>query len=442
MISLEWNHAHIGRLKYPRSNTVTRELPEVYSNLLASEFSQGQLQFLDLAFRDEMTNDIHQLLPHIRKFKHMLLLGIGGSALGTRALQKAFFPQQDHYNHSGPWLWILDNVDPGELNTVINVLPPSETLVVVVSKSGGTIETLAQFFLVKKWFVDLMPETWREHFVFVTDPNSGFLREESAIDNIPALSIPPSLGGRYSVVSPVGMLPAAFIGLPWESFLDGIISINASIASNPTSVETLVNHPAFQLAKWANDLQLLDYNQLIFFSYIPSWASFGQWFAQLWAESLGKEGRGTMPIPAVGVTDQHSLQQMFLDGPKNKGCIQIYSPDSRNDLIFPQTIPDKWHWLRGKPFSDLLNAETLAAAAALAHHEVPLLRIRVSNTDMFNAGEIMGMLMTATVLSGMFLNINPLDQPAVELGKRLAYSRLGSLDYPSENDMLQKFMSE
>lgn len=167
---------------------------------------------------------------------------------------------------------------------------------------------------------------------------------------------------------------------------------------------------------------------------------FRQWFGQLWAESLGKNGKGTMPLPAVGVTDQHSLQQMFLDGPADKGCIQLHCPNLCKGPQFPDDVPDSWEWLRGKTFGDLLNAETLGSAAALVHNGVPLTRLEVAESSMRAAGEVMGLLMATTVLTGWLMNINPLDQPAVELGKRLAYSRLGSSSYPEEAAILKAFL--
>ncbi len=443
MYTLDWKHAYAGRMRGDGCNPspdAAAEL-EICTARLAGEMTAGRLPFLDLPFRQEMTTGIETLLPRLMRFRHMVVLGIGGSALGTRALQKAFFPCQDRFGHAGPWLWVLDNVDAAELESIMTTLDPAETLIVPVSKSGGTIETLAQYFITRDWMCRTLPESWREHFIFVTDARTGFLREEAERENIPALNVPDNLGGRYSVISAVGMLPAAFMGLPWQEFLDGIQSVNAQLVDNPGSAETLRKHPAWRLANWCSDLYLNDYSQLIFFSYIPAWASFGQWFGQLWAESLGKNGKGTMPLPAVGVTDQHSLQQMFLDGPKDKGCIQLHCSDTPQDLRFPQTIPDAWSWLRGKPFAELLQAETLGAAAALARHGVPLTRLRVKHADMHSAGEIMGLLMATTVLTGLIMDINPLDQPAVELGKRLACSRLGSKNYPEEAALLAEFLA-
>lgn len=446
MHTLDWKHAWTGRLlttapTRPQALKLLEPQLDSCNARLIGEVASGKLPFLNLPFRSSLTARLKALTPQLRRFKHMVVLGIGGSALGTRALQKAFVPQQDLPNHQGPWLWILDNVDADVLEAQMATLNPEETIVVPVSKSGGTIETLAQYFFMKAWLQKALPDTWHEHMLLVTDEKKGYLREEADRHNIVSLPVPDHLGGRYSVLSAVGLVPAAFMGLPWEDFLEGAASVNAPLVNDELGKpENLRNHPAWALANWCFELSRHDYSQLIFFTYIPSWASFGQWFGQLWAESLGKNGKGTMPLPAVGVTDQHSLQQMFLDGPADKGCIQLHCPNLSKGPQFPDDVPDSWEWLRGKTFGDLLNAETLGSAAALVHNGVPLTRLEAAESSMRAAGEVMGLLMATTVLTGWLMNINPLDQPAVELGKRLAYSRLGSSSYPEEAAILKAFL--
>lgn len=441
---LDWKHAWTGRLAdaFSDESHAFRISPQLdsCSARLVGEVTAGRLPFLNLPFRTSLTARLRTLTPHLRRFKHMVVLGIGGSALGTRALQKAFFPQQDRPNHQGPWLWILDNVDADVLEAQMESLDPNETIIVPVSKSGGTIETLAQYFFMKAWLQKALPDTWNEHLLLVTDERKGYLREEAERHNIASLPVPDHLGGRYSVLSAVGLVPAAFMGLEWEAFLDGAASVNAPLVDALGTPETLAQHPAWELANWCHTLSQNKYSQLIFFTYIPAWAAFGQWFGQLWAESLGKMGKGTMPLPAVGVTDQHSLQQMFLDGPADKGCIQLHCPNLSSGPIFPADIPDTWSWLRGKSFGALLDAETLGSAAALSNSGVPLVRLEVGTPSLRAAGQTMGLLMATTVLTGWLMSINPLDQPAVELGKRLAYSRLGATNYPEEAAMLRRFL--
>ena len=440
MYSLDWNHAWAGRLNPPSGTSAPHSETAIgLARKLASEASAGRLPFLDMPYMPDLILQLQELEPRLKRFKHMVILGIGGSALGTRALQKAFFPQQDQPGHTGPWLWIADNVDAATLEAWLSRLDPAETVITVVSKSGGTIETLSQYFLIRPWLEKALGDAWTEHCVFVTDEKSGYLREEATRRNITALQVPDYLGGRYSVLSAVGLIPAAFLGLPWREIVEGSLSVTRQLVQAEPS--GLGAHPAWKTAVWADALARAGYSQLIFFVYMPQWASFKDWFAQLWAESLGKDGKGTMPLPAVGVTDQHSLQQMFLDGPKDKGCILVSSPGLPLGPAFPTDIPDKWSWLRGKRFGELLEAEGLGSSAALAHAGVPLLRLNLEQSDARSAGELMGFCMAATLLTGWLMGINPLDQPAVELGKRLAYARLGSEDYPQEAAMLSDFLN-
>ena len=434
--SLEWSRAYTARLSESDAAGCEARSAEL-AQRLARETAAGELPFLSMPYRAKLEVEMAPLIPRLKAYKHMLVLGIGGSALGARAMQRAFAPGQDGPGHKGPWLWIADNVCAEQFEALLAKLSPSETVVVCISKSGGTIETLAQYFLVRDWLKAALGECWQEQMIVVTDERKGYLREEAVRYGLTALEVPDYLGGRYSALSAVGLLPAAFLGIDWQALLDGAAEVARPLVEQP---ESIARHPSFALACWAKALEDHGYSQLIFFTYIPSWASFGQWFGQLWAESLGKNGKGTMPLPAVGATDQHSLQQMFLDGPADKGCIQLHCPNLSKGPQFPDDVPDSWEWLRGKTFGALLNAETLGSAAALVHNGVPLTRLEVAESSMRAAGEVMGLLMATTVLTGWLMNINPLDQPAVELGKRLAYSRLGSSSYPEEAAILKAFL--
>jgi glucose-6-phosphate isomerase len=251
--------------------------------------------------------------------------------------------------------------------------------------------------------------------------------------------VPDFLGGRYSALSAVGLLPAAFLGIDWQSLLDGACDVALPLVRTPASLGV---HPSFALACWAKALEEHRYSQLIFFCYIPSWAAYGLWFAQLWAESLGKNGKGTMPVPAVGVTDQHSVNQMFLDGPRDKGCLFLTSRARPRCGSFGADLPKQWSWLAGKPFSSLLEAESLGTRMALAANGVPLVHLDMENDGPRDAGALMMLLEAATVFTGWLMDINPLDQPAVEMGKRLANARLGAAGYPGEDADLAAFLAE
>jgi glucose-6-phosphate isomerase len=395
------------------------------------------LPFLALPFAETLSGQLGMEEEFLRSFRHMLVLGIGGSALGTRALQKAFAPGQDWPGHEGPWLWIADNVDPPFFEGLLSRLPPGETLAVVVSKSGGTVETLAQYFLVLSWLQKNLPATWQEHLFIVTDERCGFLREEANRHGARSLPVPDHLGGRYSVLSAVGLVPAVFLGVDWRALLRGAIDVGRPLAADPAGLPL---HASWRLAVWGTELMKAGLNQLIFFCYVPSWATFGAWFAQLWAESLGKSGRGSMPLPALGVTDQHSLLQMFLDGPRDKGCFFLSGPCPPGPVL-PAALPSPWEWLGGKPMGDILEAETLATRMSLVQRGVPLVHLQLAETGEYAAGQMMMMLEAATVFSGWRLGIDPLDQPAVEEGKILAKARMGAPGNEKAEERLRAFLS-
>ncbi|MFZ5426284.1 MAG: glucose-6-phosphate isomerase [Thermodesulfobacteriota bacterium] len=400
----------------------------------------GRLPFINMPHWPSLKRDLAVLAPRLKKFKHMLLLGIGGSALGPRALQKAFFPQQDQPGHDGPWLWIADNVDVPTLEAYFTKLPPEETVVLAVSKSGGTIETTSQYFLACQWLRDSLGQRWKDNLIMVTG-GEGFFHKESQKHGFTTLPVPTYMGGRYSVLSAVGLVPAAFLGIGYEALVEGSLAVTRPLFDTILSPRILAAHPAWQLATWNWSIMDSGFDQLIFFCYVPKLATMGAWFAQLWAESLGKQGKGSMPIPAVGVTDQHSLQQMFLDGPRNKGCLFITSAEEHPGLAFPDDIPSEFGFLRGKTMGELLPAEALGSRMAMTQRGVPLVEMRLGKCGEHECGRLMGLLELTTLLTGWLMSIDPLDQPAVELGKRLAKARLGADGLAKEKADLAAFMA-
>ncbi len=435
---LIWTHARQGRLADAPARGA--DIGPIAAHL-GAELSAARLPALSLDYVGELTLALQTLQPFIKGFKHMLLLGIGGSSLGGRALQKIFKPEHDWPGYGGPWLWVADNVDAAALPAWLRRLPAEETLVVVISKSGGTIETMAQYLLIKEWLKETRGDKWTDHVLPVTDAHNGFLRQEAAANNMLSLPVPEHLGGRYTVLSAVGLVPAAFLGVDWQALLNGAFAVTHPLAAAPNLAAALAAHPAWKLANWAHDLMRANYNQLIFFSYIPSFTAMGAWFAQLWAESLGKNGLGSMPLPAVGATDQHSLQQMFLDGPKDKGCIFVDCPALPAGPSFPAHLPEKWSFLHGHSFGDLLASESLGTRMALAGTGLPILGIRLGAVKEEQVGRLMALLEIATIFTGLLMGVNPLDQPAVELGKRLANAHLGAEGLAEEKRLLTEFLN-
>ncbi len=432
--SLNWSHAYTGRLS--KSMLEKYKSTAAFSTRLTSELHR--LPFLTLSYKEQLEEDMQKVLPHCLQYEHMLVLGIGGSALGARALQRAFAPGQDGPCHEGRSLWIADNVCATTFEQWLSKLPAEKTVVVAISKSGGTIETISQYFLTCAWLKEKLGDTWTDHMILITDSEMGFLRQEVKKNNFHSMEVPNFLGGRYSALSAVGLLPAAFLGIDWKALLEGAASVSMPLVQHPESIST---HPAYKLATWCMGLDSTHYNELIFFSYIPTWATFGPWFMQLWAESLGKDGKGSMPIAATGVTDQHSVQQMFLDGPSNKACIFLNCENLSQGRAFGHDLPDAWKWLEGKNFGELLQAEGLGTRMALTKYHLPLVELTMHNTEAEAAGALMMLLEITTVFTGWLMGINPLDQPAVEMGKRYANARLGAPNHDEEKNALDAFVN-
>ncbi len=435
---LDWTHSMLDALQTTKSHACSAKV----ADCLVQKLQAGELPFLSMPYMDGLLEELQGFAPKLKRFQHMLLLGIGGSALGAKALQQTFAPQQERAEYQGPWLWIADNVDSARLKHQLENLVAEQTVLVVVSKSGGTIETIGQYFFFKQWLQDACGEGWREHVFCITDSNSGFLREEVSQHGLMSLPVPESLGGRYSVLSAVGLMPALFLGLDIENLVRGARDFAAPLLASHVSQKSLEEHPAFQLAVWNATLMEQGYDELIFFSYIPKMSGFGHWFAQLWAESLGKNGKGSQPIPAIGVTDQHSVNQMFLDGPRNKACLFLTCSSHARQPRFPNNIPDSFSYIRGKSFNELLQAEQIGTQMALCESKVPLVEIRLHEVNEYTLGSMILLLATTTLFTAWLLDINPLDQPAVELGKRLAKARLGASGFEQEQVALSAFMQK
>ena len=437
--TLDWTGAWNGRLQRNDEKRHDDRCNDLATRLY-KDIDDNKLPFINLPYKEELEKELIEYTPWLQSFDHMLLLGIGGSALGTRALQRAFYPEQDMPNHNGKSLWISDNVDAGTVEEWLTRLPAEKTVVTVISKSGGTIETISQYFLAREWLKKHLGEKWIDHIILITDAHNGYLRNEVNKLGMRSMPVPDNLGGRYSVLSAVGLVPAAFLGIDWKALLDGAMAVSESLCKRGCGERTMLTHPSWKIASWAKTLMEEDYPVLLFFTYIPKWASFGDWFAQLWAESLGKEGKGSTPLPAKGVTDQHSTQQLYLGGPRDKGCLFLTCPNQPEGITFANDLPEKWDYLRGEKFGTLLQAEALGSRMALSQTHTPLVEIRVGETTENEAGRLIALLEIATVLTGWLLNINPLNQPQVELGKRLANARLGATGYDEESKQLEHFL--
>jgi len=351
----------------------------------------------------------------------VVLLGIGGSALGAAMLRTALAGAAP-----APRLHVLDNVDPATMSALLPRLVLQRTLWLVVSKSGTTVETLAQYAIARS-AVEAAGLPLKGHFAFVTDPAAGPLRAAAARDGIPAFEIPPNVGGRYSVLTPVGTLPASLLGADTTALLDGARAMRDRCAS-----DALDGNPAgaYAALQWRAH-QRSGQGVHVLMPYSDALRDVAPWFVQLWAESLGKRDAdginvGPTPLGARGATDQHSLLQLLMEGPADKTVTFVAVRGHPGDLTIPprpDLPPDAAH-LGGRTLGQLLDAERVATAEALAAQGRPSLTITLDTGDASHVGELLMFLMLATVYAGALYRVDPLDQPGVELGKRLAREAL------------------
>ncbi len=397
----------------------------------------GELGFLDLASGRDSLAELRRFAEGAgQAFNDVVVLGIGGSALGTIALRTALRPPRwnelsDEARDFFPRLHVLDNVDPTTIAPLLDRLELGSTLFIVVSKSGSTAETMAQYLIVRGRLEAALQDRLQRHLVFITDPEKGALRTIARAERIVSLDVPPNVGGRFSVLSPVGLLPAALIGIDIQALLDG-----AADMAQRCRAETLAQNPAgvFATLQWLADTRL-GMGIHVLMPYSDPLRDLGDWFVQLWAESLGKlrgghEPAGPTPLAALGATDQHSQVQLFMQGPRNKTVTFVAVKELPCDLEIPSLYAEipELAYLGGHRLGELLDTECRATAAALAHRGRPSMTITLDRVDAWHVGGLIMLLEIATIYAGALYDVNPLDQPGVELGKQFTYALLGRPD--------------
>ncbi len=406
-----------------------------------SRRAAGEYGFYGLAAQDRTVRQIAAFAQGVgQAYDHVLVLGIGGSALGTRALLGALRPPawnelDDEAREFFPRLTLLDNVDPTSVAAALRRIDPRRVLVNVISKSGGTAETLAQYLVVRRWLDEALGGAASRHLVFTTDPARGALRELAAREAIATLDVPPEVGGRFSVLSPVGLLPAALVGIDVEALVAG-----AARAVATAEADDLLRNPAalYAALHWAADAQA-GARIHVLMPYSDRLREVGEWFRQLWAESLGKrvdrEGRvvhaGPTPVASVGATDQHSQVQLFMEGPFDKVVTFLTVQNPGEDVPVPRAdgMPEEVACLGGTTLGGLLAAEYAATSAALSRVGRMNCTLELPDLAPATLGELLMFFQAATGYAGGWYGVNPFDQPGVELGKRLTFGALGRPGY-------------
>ena len=355
------------------------------------------------------------------RYTDVIVLGIGGSALGARAIRQAL----THTSGTKTNVRILDNIDPVPFSLALQNMRHKKTLVIAISKSGQTVETMAQLFiLIDEFKKALGAKLLDRHFVSVTTGGTGALFELSQKYGIPVLPVPPNVGGRYSVLSPVGLFPASFM----------VDNISELIEGGKKVRESFVRSKGNNIGEIAVIYYLmhrqLNKNITVFMPYSSLLSDFSEWIAQLWAESLGKkhsrDGRevytGSTPVRALGATDQHSQLQLYKEGPADKliTFIEIVRSGAKGKKLVPVPPVDvEFSYIFSKTLEELLHAEMNATRTSLINSSRPSVTISMPELTPRTLGELFVFFELLVVFMGYLYNINPFDQPGVEEGKRI-----------------------
>ena len=401
---------------------------------------QGWLGWMDLPFdQAEIVADVNATAKAIRKSaKNFVVLGIGGSALGPIAVFQALCHL--HYNdlpakvRKGPKFYVEDNVDPERMAALLDVIDPAETVFNVITKSGATSETMTQYLIIYDLLKQKLGDKANEHIIATTSSAKGNLIRLARKEGFKTFTIPDGVGGRFSELSPVGLLPAAVLGIDIAEMLAGAaytdkICKNRSMTKNPALINAALQVAAMKKGK----------NISVMMPYSDGLKYFADWYCQIWAESLGKEVdndgnyvyAGQTPVKSLGVTDQHSQVQLYTEGPFDKVVTFLAVGNYRKEVVISEgceDIPDV-HFLCGHTMNELIDAERRATEYALTvkgrlNHTIVLPEINA-----FTIGELIYYFEMETAFAGEMLHVNTYNQPGVENGKNATYALLGRKGY-------------
>lgn len=422
---------------------------EAAKKAMVSKRAEGKMDWRDLPYnQNEITDEIINYVNEVKDdFDAFVVLGIGGSALGPMAVQQAI--NHPYYNEISrekrggfPKFYVADNVDPERLVYLFETVDITKTLFNCISKSGSTSETMSQFMIIKELLEKKVgKEEAKKHIVCTTDKVNGNLIKIAKEEGYKTFFIPSGVGGRFSELTPVGLLPAAMCGIDIKKLLEGAaymdeLSKNDDIYKNPAYMYAIINYIGMLQGK----------NISVVMPYADSLKYISDWYAQLWAESLGKKydnqgntiNAGQTPVKALGVTDQHSQVQLYTEGPYDKIIVLMGVDKFKESITIPKIYGDipSLGFLGGITQNQLISVEQMATEYALLKSGKANMTITLPEVNEFTLGQVLYMFEVATGFAGELLNINAFDQPGVEEGKNATYAMFGRPGYDEKKKEL------
>ena len=406
----------IKRELFFQKETNVQELENAY-NALAEEMDSGQIGYYllpesDMLFRIEAFIEDYDF--DVKSIKNIVVIGIGGSSLGTKAVDSLLSHTPAR---NGRKLIFMENVDPVEIESNLKDLVYEESFFIMISKSGSTIETTSHVkYLINRFDAPVESAKFRDHFAFITDEGSPLDAFGKACD-VPCFYIPSNVGGRFSVLSAVGLLPLTLLGYDTRALLAGAEALKDSFFEK--NEDLLIQKAHYYAVHSAT--QPIN----VLFSYSSAFRAFNDWYVQLWGESLGKIDKngkhvGMTPVGIIGSIDQHSFLQLLIEGPRDKTVTMIKVVDFEREIVIPDvTLPnlEKTDYINGHTFNELINAQCDATMESIMQQGIPVDKIEIGKLDEYNAGYMIMYYELLTSLCGYFLGVNTYDQPGVELGK-------------------------
>lgn len=425
------------------------QIANIVSELYAKKDTPGNwLKWMNLGDNPELIAEVNEYAQSVKdKFDNILVLGIGGSALGgvcvTEALLKPYWNLHDKQARKGmPRIFFLDNIDPDQMNAVFDMLDLKKTLVNVITKSGSTAETMSAFMIVKAKLEQALGADYKNNIVATTDKSKGILRKIADAEGLKTFVVPDDVGGRFSIFSAVGILPFALVDINISDLLKGVSDMdkelqNTNINENIAAQNALIHYLMDKKGK----------NLSVMMPYSSRLKYVSDWYVQLWAESLGKESdldgkivnAGPTPVKALGVTDQHSQVQLYNEGPNDKVITFVRLQHFDTELAIPGGYKDsELGYLCGRTINDLMNAEADSTKVAVTDYNRPNVTITLPKINAYYLGQLLYMFEMQTAIAGSLYNIDTFNQPGVEQAKNYTYALMGRAGYEETADKLNK----